>query len=244
MAIPDPDRRLLDRAGLVAEYLDTTGLPIGHGFTADNVDDGTAYWIVRPVAGVPLRLIGLDTNPDGPGAGLFRTSVRDDFLVPELRPPRPRASWSSSRATTVSRGLPVEDGGIADQLVAGYPNVILSVVGHSHGNRAVPRGQGGGGFWEVEDQLERRVAAAGAALDWSRTATVRCRSSAPCSTRSRRTGRCPRGAACSPRRPAVRLGTVDGQRTDVDRNVELIVPLPPGVTLPAGRAGVESLTLP
>ncbi len=41
---PDPDRRLLEREDWVGEHFTTTGLPVGHGFTAENQAKKTAYY--------------------------------------------------------------------------------------------------------------------------------------------------------------------------------------------------------
>lgn len=54
---PDPDRRPLRRAEVVAEHFHTLGTPVGHGFTEQNKAEGTAYygfdvrgWTARPCA--------------------------------------------------------------------------------------------------------------------------------------------------------------------------------------------------
>lgn len=77
-ADPDPDRRLVTRAEVVAEHFTTTGTPVGHGFTAANRTDGTGYYVhdlpaapacngVHPHA---LRMIVLDTvNENGEADG-------------------------------------------------------------------------------------------------------------------------------------------------------------------------------
>ena len=41
----DPNRRLLTRAQIVQEHFITTGQPRGHGYTSQNLADGTAYYV-------------------------------------------------------------------------------------------------------------------------------------------------------------------------------------------------------
>lgn len=60
---PDSKRRQITRAQVVAEHFNTTGSPVGHGFTAQNQADGTAYYSFDKGA---VRCIVLDTvNPNG-----------------------------------------------------------------------------------------------------------------------------------------------------------------------------------
>ncbi len=44
LVTPDPKRRSVTRKQIVEEHFTTTGLPVGHGFTAANRADGTAYY--------------------------------------------------------------------------------------------------------------------------------------------------------------------------------------------------------
>ena len=64
---PDAQRRYISRRQWIARHLDTTGTPVGHGFTKDNVDRNIAYY-ASDVG--PLRFITLDTvNPGGLDSG-------------------------------------------------------------------------------------------------------------------------------------------------------------------------------
>ena len=64
---PDPDRRYVSRREWIARHLKTTGKPIGHGFTQDNVDKSLAYYATDVG---PIRFITLDTvNPGGLDSG-------------------------------------------------------------------------------------------------------------------------------------------------------------------------------
>ena len=59
----DPSRRLLTRKEVVEEHFNTTGTPVGHGFTERNRQDGTAYYAFDRRG---VRFIVLDTvNPNG-----------------------------------------------------------------------------------------------------------------------------------------------------------------------------------
>ena len=59
----DADRRLLTRGEVVDEHFDTSGTPVGHGFTAQNQDDNTAYYVIDKGA---VLLVMLDTvNANG-----------------------------------------------------------------------------------------------------------------------------------------------------------------------------------
>ena len=45
LVTPDPARRLVSRADVVAAHFTTIGSPVGHGFTAANQTAGTAYYV-------------------------------------------------------------------------------------------------------------------------------------------------------------------------------------------------------
>ena len=44
---PDPDRRTISRAEVIAEHFRTTGTPVGHGYRAANRESGLAYYTLR-----------------------------------------------------------------------------------------------------------------------------------------------------------------------------------------------------
>jgi hypothetical protein len=63
----DPDRRMLTRAEIVEQYFHTTGAPHGHGFTARNRTENTAYYAFDKGL---VRFVVLDTvNPNGEADG-------------------------------------------------------------------------------------------------------------------------------------------------------------------------------
>ncbi len=60
---PDPKRRSVTRKQIVEEHFNTTGLPVGHGFTAANRTDGTAYYYFDEGS---FRHVVMDSvNPNG-----------------------------------------------------------------------------------------------------------------------------------------------------------------------------------
>ncbi len=154
---PDDDRRLLSRAALVEEHFRTSGLPVGHGFTARNRADGTAYYSFD--RGL-FRFVVLDTvNPNGESGGsldasqfawLERLLARstDRYVVVASH----HSSTSMDNAL-VGTGGDVEPRVLGPEVVAALlaaPTVIAWVNGHSHRNRVTPHArEGGGGFWEV-----------------------------------------------------------------------------------------------
>jgi len=170
---PDAGRRIVDRATTVAEHFNTTGTPVGHGFTSENLAAGTAYYTFD--AG-QIRGIVLDTvnNAGGPNGSVDATQLA--WLEAQLQAASSR--WLSPSGEVVER--PGRAGkyvaifshhtiGTMDNVPAGsgrstgpevrdlllrYPNVILWVNGHTHRNQVLPHARSagaaiGGGFWEV-----------------------------------------------------------------------------------------------
>lgn len=154
---PDDDRRLLSRAELVEEHFRTSGLPVGHGFTARNRADGTAYYSFD--RGL-FRFVVLDTvNPNGESGGSL-DATQFAWLEQLLARSTDRyvvvASHHSSTSmdnALVGTGGDVEPRVLGPEVVAALlatPTVIAWVDGHSHRNRITPHArEGGGGFWEV-----------------------------------------------------------------------------------------------
>lgn len=154
---PDDDRRLLSRAALVEEHFRTSGLPVGHGFTARNRADGTAYYSFD--RGL-FRFVVLDTvNPNGESGGSLDTTQfawlerllarsTDRYVVVASH----HSSTSMDNAL-VGTGGDVEPRVLGPEVVAALlaaPTVIAWVNGHSHRNRITPHArEGGGGIWEV-----------------------------------------------------------------------------------------------
>ncbi len=124
------DRRFIDRRSFVAAHLADGGAPTGHGFTEDNLREGTAFYAWDGLPGV--RVVCLDTTlVTGGAAGSVDAA---------------QARWLEERLREVSSSAPGPDGtrvatGNADRLV-----VLLSHHGSSTLTRpAAPRGRAGDG---------------------------------------------------------------------------------------------------
>jgi metallophosphoesterase (TIGR03767 family) len=173
LVTPDADRRIVDRATTVAEHFVTTGTPVGHGFTPQNVANGTAYYTFDRGQ---LRGIVLDTvNSAGGGNGSIDPAQRD-WLEMQLQ--AASSHWISQSGPVVrQRGgrdkyiaifshhsigtmdnVPVGSsrigGGEVRDLLLRYPNVIMWVNGHTHRNQVLAHARPtgslvGGGFWEL-----------------------------------------------------------------------------------------------
>ncbi len=156
----DPDRRELSTAEIVEEHFTTTGLPVGHGYTQQNLDDGTAYYTFD--RGI-VRFVVMDTvNANGGDEGslsasqfawikdLLATSKRKLLVFSSHHP-----SWSmvNDLTGTIDPGRRVLGNALVRELLK-HDNVIAWVNGHTHTNNIKPhvRKQDGkivNGFWEV-----------------------------------------------------------------------------------------------
>jgi metallophosphoesterase (TIGR03767 family) len=63
----DPRRHLLFKREYIQQHFVTTGRPVGHGFTAENLASGQGYYAFRPRPGV--RFVVLDSVSDAGGDG-------------------------------------------------------------------------------------------------------------------------------------------------------------------------------
>jgi metallophosphoesterase (TIGR03767 family) len=158
----DPMRKVISRTESVKEHFTTGGLPLGHGFTAQNVTDGTAYYAFD--AAPAVRGIVLDSvNPNGESSGSLD---QEQFAWLRARleevtgPGRDRLVVVFSHHTIdtmTNRIVFVDDpsprvlGEQVKALLLEFPNVVLWVNGHTHVNRVAPHTRStGGGFWEVQ----------------------------------------------------------------------------------------------
>lgn len=158
---PDPDRRPLRRAEVVAEHFHTLGAPVGHGFTEQNKTEGTAYFgFDAPCTdGSSARCLVLDTvNPAGGANGslderqyhwleaeLYNASSRfldeNGRLVTGPGVDRLIVLFSHHTVATMDNWLTDADpdkhrvlGPKIRDLLLRYPNVVLWVNGHTHVN--------------------------------------------------------------------------------------------------------------
>ncbi|GAA4669177.1 TIGR03767 family metallophosphoesterase [Frondihabitans cladoniiphilus] len=165
---PDPTRRLVKRADVVEAHFHTSGTPVGHGYTPENRDAGTAYYAadVPAAAGArPVRMLVLDTvNENGEADGsLDRPQYH--WLLDTLDEEPDRLTMIVSHHTGDTMGnhfigtggdfhLRVGGGPVVRELLA-RPQVVLWLNGHTHENTVTPRHRppgheaGPGGFWEV-----------------------------------------------------------------------------------------------
>jgi metallophosphoesterase (TIGR03767 family) len=164
---PDLNRRMLSRAEVVAEHFKTTASLRGHGFTTDNLRDGTAYYAFDK--GVVRGLV-LDTvNPNGYSegsldkkqfawletqlkAGSSRYFAADGSVVAHAAKDRLFVLFSHHPIGSLEN--PIGGGRVLgdeiEALLLRYPNVVLWVNGHTHRNQVIPHPRkSGGGFWEV-----------------------------------------------------------------------------------------------
>jgi len=171
---PDANRRFMDRDGTVREHFTTTGVPVGHGFTEENLDKNTAYYAFD--AG-PVRCLVLDTvNPHGGADGsldekqflwleseLLATATNyfeaDGGLVRGAGADRLVVIFSHHTVETMGNWLTVPGehrilGPAVRDLLLRFPNTVLWVNGHTHVNSVTPHSRHPespvpGGFWEL-----------------------------------------------------------------------------------------------
>jgi metallophosphoesterase (TIGR03767 family) len=170
---PDANRRIVDRVTTVNEHFNTTGTPVGQGFSATNISSGTAYYTFDVGR---MRALVLDTvvSAGGPEGSLDRTqftwleaqlqAVSSRWIAPNGdvvsragRADRYVALFSHhtiATMTNVPTGSDRASGAEMAAMLLRYPNVILWVNGHTHRNQVLPHARPsgaavGGGFWEL-----------------------------------------------------------------------------------------------
>jgi metallophosphoesterase (TIGR03767 family) len=154
---PDLQRRLLSRREVVEQHFRTTGLPLGHGFTAENRAKGTAYYAFDKGL---CRFVVLDTvNPNGYSDGSI-DQTQFTWLKSVLAQSHDRLVMVFSHHTSdtmtnglTGTGLDTETRVLGDVVLAEllrHDSVVAWVNGHTHKNQvwARPRA-GGGGLWEI-----------------------------------------------------------------------------------------------
>lgn len=256
-----PDRRMVEKGEHIERHFAPGGIPLGHGFTQENREKGTAYYSYDAVPGV--RVISLDTtNPAGQVNGCV-DEVQFAWLekrLAEVHSAHLAADGSDKLTGNEDRlvilashhGLSTlnndtqRPGGprlfLAAELEAllhRYPNVVLWLSGHTHVNRATARpGPHGGGFWEVSTSsiAEWPVQIRHVALTVVPGLGVRIRNTmidgdVPISPTG---GTTLADLAALHREAAANdpdsVGGFEAHGTPADRNVDLLVPLPPAVT--------------
>jgi hypothetical protein len=249
--LPDPARRLLERADIVRALRagPATPGPAGHGYPDGADVTSGAHWTSDVVPGL-LRIIALDTSDfSGGSPGMVTRAVFDGWLRTELDRAQTDGvlvMLSSHHPTTsIDRregefGAEVADAVSAAEIearVASYPNVIAWLVGHEHDVRVRSvRGVDAAhpGYWEVQS---------GSLADWPNQArAIEVVDNGDGTLSLFGTMIDFTATSCMERRFR-KLSMMDylsaWERSHVgtalDRNVELVIPLPAGA-----RARVEA----
>jgi metallophosphoesterase (TIGR03767 family) len=181
----DKNRRCLTRPQTVAEHFNTIGAPIGHGYTQQNLDKGTAYYSFDAGA---VHCISLDTvNPNGYADGSI-DQAQLAWLTAQLKanssrylddtgnwvtgggPDKVIAIFSHHTVATMTNiiGLDRVNGTTVTNLLLQFPNVVVWVNGHTHRNTVTAHSRAagtavGGGFWEINTASH---------VDWPQQARV------------------------------------------------------------------------
>ncbi len=146
--VQDSDRRYASRISFMEAHFDTDTLPVGHGFTQANLDSGDARYSVRPKAEVPVRLLVIDTVAPGSTFklpyhfGTMTCEQFEGFVKPEIE-----AAHAAGEFVLIASHHPSEDFDIPHPenvistqewraYLAGQPNIIAHVAGHTHRHRA------------------------------------------------------------------------------------------------------------
>ncbi|GAA1737040.1 TIGR03767 family metallophosphoesterase [Aeromicrobium alkaliterrae] len=154
----DQNRRLLTRKQVVDQHFTTTGSPVGHGFTAQNRSNGTAYYTFDRG---DVRMVVMDTvNPNGYSDGsLDDTQFAWLKQVVDATTDKAVVLFSHHTSDTMGNSLQGLGGDVRTRVLGpalvsyllSKPQVIAWVNGHTHTNRVIqhPRADGSGGFWEI-----------------------------------------------------------------------------------------------
>jgi 3',5'-cyclic AMP phosphodiesterase CpdA len=157
--VPDPKRALLTRTELMAKV---SADKDGHGLGAEQKASGRATYTFD-AEGSAFRFLVIDTAHETGGAeGVIKQSYVDTTIKPLLDKAKADGKWvilASHHATTSltpgggAFGKMEPDALTPDQwstFIGGYPNVLFSMVGHSHENRVRALAPAGGhAWWEV-----------------------------------------------------------------------------------------------
>jgi metallophosphoesterase (TIGR03767 family) len=152
---PDPGRVPVTRSDHVREHFRSVGAPAGHGYSARNVADGTAYYAFDHG---PIRCVVLDTvNHHGGWQGsIDATQLR--WLEAELTASaaRPVVLFSHHPLETLindNRPPGADRRVLADELrtaLLRHPCVVAWLNGHTHVHAVTAITDGdGAGFWQI-----------------------------------------------------------------------------------------------
>jgi metallophosphoesterase (TIGR03768 family) len=160
------------------QFFHTSSLPVGHGFSQENLDQDLASYVFQPKAELPLKVISLDDTCKGLGQFSYAAACLDSDRIAWLKGqlddgqtngelmiiaahipinpqndiddtnPFPQPLWGAS---------PVPQNEVLT-LLHNYPNLILWISGHRHINTVTPQPYNSAdftdhpelSFWEVE----------------------------------------------------------------------------------------------
>lgn len=157
----DPSRHFTNRTTFVEEHFDTATLPVGHGFSEENITSGLTRYAVEPKEGIPVRLVVLDTvAPDPPYGlpahyGVMTREQFENFLKPEIEDARAKDEFVllASHHPSEDFDLPYPQPQVRTKewrdYIASQPNIIAHVCGHSHKN-FVTRVNGAYSYFEIQ----------------------------------------------------------------------------------------------
>ena len=159
VVVADAKRKLLARTDLMALV---AGNKDGHGIGEAEKSSGMATYTFD-ADGTPFRFLVIDTaHTNGGSEGVITQGEVDRVIKPLLDKAKGDGKWviMASHHAVTSLGDGTGLGGKLDPtaltpdawsaFVGGYPNVLFSMVGHSHRHRVRPiQPAGGHAWWEV-----------------------------------------------------------------------------------------------
>lgn len=155
----DPNRYIPDLAELVSILSAEPGDPVGHGYSTEDVDAGRGHYSFHPIAGLPLRIIALNTlSSDIPGSEGAIDDAQWAWLQAELDAADQANEIVFVASHHAASSIKLGDHKRADveSLFASHDNVLLHLCGHSHTSDSqiiLPEeaaAEGHRGYWEVQ----------------------------------------------------------------------------------------------
>ncbi len=167
----DENRESLYHDEMIDLIMNTPGLPEGHGYTQNNIDENNGYYAFDAPNGAPVRFIVLDTTFRPLGfegsdttyvSGVIDRVQFEHFLQPELEDAfndHKLVVLASHEQSDHLQNDGFDDGRFISEeefleTTLSYPNIVLHCVGHGHTHRVrihTPEdADGDGGYFEIE----------------------------------------------------------------------------------------------
>ncbi|MDB4945529.1 MAG: hypothetical protein JWP97_5063 [Labilithrix sp.] len=156
--VPDPKRVLLDRKELMAKVASDKD---GHGLGDAQKESGRATYTFD-AEGTPFRFLVIDTAHEVGGSdGVIKQSYADSTIKPLLDQALAEGKYVILASHHATSSLTVDGGTFGTKepdamleaqwlaFLAPYPNVLFSMVGHSHEHRVRALTAGTHPYWEV-----------------------------------------------------------------------------------------------